>query len=735
MKKAAILIIFCMSFILSAQRIQNLDSAVILEQYRYSLSDSINIGPVSSGWKDVELTELNQIRASESGGKNILWLESDFVPSSTLRDVQLIVNIGRIKGSVEFWLNGEKISSIGVMGDDFAFPKYTDYTLQLPAHLLHWGEKNTLSVKYYSPRGDFNTLFPWKLSDYQQSFFKQILSDIMNADVYLAFGLLSFFIALYFFLQFAYNRKNRSALWFSLANLALGIYFNEMGIRVDLIDPILNFIVAKICMSLFFLFLTLYILENYNIFNFKWIKWTVTGVQSLIVILYIIFGRDYSSVMSIFILGLGPATIWLFFIAVIMVKAIMQKNKEALIVGFGVAFGIAAAGFDFAFTFKGETPLFWLQGPGIALFDISIFVTQALHSIKTTQALQVHTAEMEEQKEGLTALINEINRSSGALSTISQNLDNNIQQSVKGMETLSQNSSQMSAQVQEQFALTENAGNNVTQLLDSSTVVFERLAHQAEEISSTGNTLEKMLHEMDLVTSGLQNISQSGTELENLATEGEAAMKVSSKSMQEIREVSAKVYQVVDAMNDLADRTNLLSMNASIEAAHAGNSGRGFAVVAQEIKKLAEGSSQRAGEVIQEIDLIREKIEEGVDINQRVNSSLHTITSRTRKTIEDIASLYENMNTQRQASQTIMQSLTSLSSDGESLHEKTGLQQQMSTQLDKGIKALIQSFKEMNQGVQQIFGEMQNLTKSAEGVQELSKQAREEAMTLASLTD
>jgi len=735
MKKTAVLILFCLSFILSAQRIQNLDSSIILEDYQYRLNNSMDQSPEGEGsWKTLDIP--GQILASESGGQPFVWVKSSFTPSSALKDQTILVNIGRIKGSVEFWFNGEKMKSIGLMGEDYAFPKYTDSTLQIPPQLIKWGESNTLYVKYYSPKGDFNTLYPWKISDYQQSFRLQILADIMNADVYLAFGLLSFFIALYFFLQFLYNRKNLSALWFSLANLALGVYFNEMGIRLDLLNPYLNFVISKACLSLFFLFLTLYILYYFQIFNLKGIKWAVVGSQALIVGLFIIKGRDYSSAMNIFNNALIPvAAIWLLFIAFIMIKAIAGGNKEAIIVGIGVAFGLLAAGYDFMFSLKGENPLFWLQGPGIVLFDISIFVTQALSSIHTNRALEKHTTEMEEQKEGLTALINEINRSSGALSAISQNLDDNIQRSVKGMETLSQNSSQMSAQVEEQFALTENAGKNVTHLQESSSVVFERLAHQADEIASTGKTLEEMLKEMDHVTTGLQNISQSGTELEQLASEGEAAMQISSKSMQEIRDVSAKVYQVVDAMNDLADRTNLLSMNASIEAAHAGNSGRGFAVVAQEIKKLAEGSSQRAGEVIQEIDLIQEKIKDGVEINQRVNRSLHTITSRTRKTIEDIERLYQNMNSQRQASQNITQSLNSLTRDGESLHEKTGLQQQMSHQLDQGIKSLIQSFKEMNQGVQQIFGEMQKLTQAAEGVQELSRQAREEAMTLASLTD
>ncbi|MDA3850221.1 MAG: methyl-accepting chemotaxis protein [Spirochaetaceae bacterium] len=730
----ALLFFIFITFNLTAQQIEEISQSKGLLEYSYKLSQDYKETYNQGGnWQFLELPFSMPSKITE--GQQVLWIRSDFRPSQNLSQQMLDVNLGKFKGALEIWLNGQPISQSGVMGDNFFFPKYTYRTVQLPPGLINWNEKNTLAVKYYSPQGDFPDIAPWQIEDYNISYQRKNLSDFLNAGMYLAFGFLSLFISLYFLLQFFCNHKNKGALWFALANIALGIYFSEMGLFINILNPILFFIIGKSMLSVFFLFLTLFILEYFGIFNVQWLRRTVVGVQSLIVLCYPLFARDYSSGMGIFVPSLGPGGIWLILIAVIMVKSARQKNPDALIVGIGVAFGLLAAFYDFAFVFMGKEPFFWLQGPGIVIFDICIFVTQALRAIKNHQSLARYSSEMEEQKEGLTSLLNEINSCSGSLSSISQDLDDNIQQAGDSMETLSKDSENISIKVQEQSKLTQESGEDVESLLRTSESVFQRLDNQAEEILKTSGTIEEMLKTIDQVTTGLQEVAHSGQTLEQLSTLGEQAMGTSSKSMDEILELSANVFQVVDAMNDLADKTNLLSMNASIEAAHAGISGRGFAVVAQEIKKLAEGSSKRAAEVILELQHIRDKIKEGVENNQRANETFQEITGKTRVTVNCIDQLYITMAGQKQSSEQVQNTLVSLNKEGQALRGETDQQQKMSQHLEKQLKELVASSKEMNSGIQSIFKEIKQVTQSAEEIGDLSSKAKNEAERLESLTD
>lgn len=624
----------------------------------------------------------------------------------------------------------------GTMGEDYFFPKYIFRTAQIPASLIQWGEANSLAVKYFSPQGDFPDLNPWFLEDFEHSYKDHSLSDFLNAGMYTAFGLLSFFIALFFMLQYINNRENRPYLWLSLANLALTIYFTEMGLMVDIFNPIFFYVVGKASLTVFFLFNTLFLFENFDVFNRRWVKILLICTQGVVLILYILFGRGYSSTMAIFSpVSLIPAAGWLITSAVAMVKSILKGNKDAVIVGIGVAFGLVAAVYDFSFTLVGKEPFFWLQGPGIVLFDVSIFITLALQSIRIQKNLAVYNHDMEEQKEGLTSLLREIGRISGSMVTISSNLDETIQQTGQSMEKISQNSTQMSSQVQSQFEMTQGAGMDVHHMIDASKEVFGELERQSKDIIQTTSVIESMLEEIDLVAGGLEEVSRSGADLEQLSALGEKAMNQSRLSMDEIRDVSGNIYQVVDAMNDLADRTNLLSMNASIEAAHAGVSGRGFAVVAQEIKKLALGSSQKAAEVIEEINRIREKIEEGADNNKNANQAFQQITGKTRETVQRIDLLFKTMNSQRAASENVKSTLEELNNGGQSLHEETKKQSTMCLHLEDTLKKLIDGSNEMNGGIHELFQAIHQVVVAAEEIASLSRKARTEAESLESMTD
>ncbi len=92
------------------------------------------------------------------------------------------------------------------------------------------------------------------------------------------------------------------------------------------------------------------------------------------------------------------------------------------------------------------------------------------------------------------------------------------------------------------------------------------------------------------------------------------------EAMALIEQSSSKVSEMVGVINDIARQTNLLAINAAVEAARAGDAGRGFAVVASEVRNLAQRSSQAAEDVKQLITTSGEQIKGGVDLVKRTGA-------------------------------------------------------------------------------------------------------------------
>lgn len=165
--------------------------------------------------------------------------------------------------------------------------------------------------------------------------------------------------------------------------------------------------------------------------------------------------------------------------------------------------------------------------------------------------------------------------------------------------------------------LLESIDSNAQQL----SAVAQELAASSEEVSSLSSTLKEdtgfmaeiagagFITAQDVQTRASQCNELTG-QVESTIQEINTSMKNSVNRIDGLKEKSARINDVVTAIREIADQTNLLSLNASIEAARAGDSGRGFAVVAQEIRKLSESSTHSATEIKDTITEIVSLIQE-----------------------------------------------------------------------------------------------------------------------------
>ncbi|MGO8695410.1 MAG: methyl-accepting chemotaxis protein [Rectinemataceae bacterium] len=144
------------------------------------------------------------------------------------------------------------------------------------------------------------------------------------------------------------------------------------------------------------------------------------------------------------------------------------------------------------------------------------------------------------------------------------------------------------------------------------------------------------------------------------AERGRAVFETAFTKIGEIPQNIGTIREMAAVIQNIASQTNLLAMNAAIEAAHAGEAGRGFAVVADEIRKLSEASTASSRDIAQSIQVIVAKIDEATAANAGTNRTFAAIEERIRQASKAMTEIYTSIGEIRTGSQQILTAMTDL---------------------------------------------------------------------------
>mgnify|MGYP003612239382 FL=1 len=155
-------------------------------------------------------------------------------------------------------------------------------------------------------------------------------------------------------------------------------------------------------------------------------------------------------------------------------------------------------------------------------------------------------------------------------------------------------------------------------------------------------------------------MAQNATELSTSATNGQRLAKKTNEAMSEIDEEVNAINEAITVIDQIAFQTNILSLNAAVEAATAGEAGRGFAVVAQEVRNLAGRSAEAAKEIKSLVENATAKANEGKDIADEMIKGYSHLNDNITNTISIIGDVQNNANQQRNAIEQISDAINSL---------------------------------------------------------------------------
>ncbi|MCK5672327.1 MAG: hypothetical protein KAH95_03070, partial [Spirochaetales bacterium] len=212
--------------------------------------------------------------------------------------------------------------------------------------------------------------------------------------------------------------------------------------------------------------------------------------------------------------------------------------------------------------------------------------------------------------------------------------------------------------------LTDSVNNSeqASGLIKSSIETLNQLIQdQSAAVEESTTAIEEITSTIQSVTKIAQDRGQSAETLKKVTENGEQQVDTTNKLITEVAGIAGDIINVTEIINGIAAQTNLLAMNAAIEAAHAGDAGKGFAVVADEIRKLAESSAQNAKQINSLLSEVDSRIESASTASKLSIESFTGVKSEVLSFINALAEIVSSMTEMEIGSREVLTSTELLS--------------------------------------------------------------------------
>jgi methyl-accepting chemotaxis protein len=321
--------------------------------------------------------------------------------------------------------------------------------------------------------------------------------------------------------------------------------------------------------------------------------------------------------------------------------------------------------------------------------DMAVFFNQSLDKIKR--------------------VVVDIKKEAVNLSTVGGDLSSNMNQTATAVNEITGYIQNIKNRIINQSASVNEANASMEQVVANINRLNGHVENQSNNINQASSAIEEMAANINSVASTLNNNAANVKTLKEASEVGRGSLQEVVTDIQEIARESEGLFEINAVMENISSQTNLLSMNAAIEAAHAGEAGKGFAVVAGEIRKLAESSSAQSKTIGNVLKKIKNSIDKITRSTENVLNKFEAIDSGVRTVSAQEEAIRNAMEKQSDGSKQLLRTAGTLG----------GLTQQVksgSEEMLVGSKEVIRESQNLEKVTHEISSGMNEISSSAEQV-------------------
>ncbi len=316
----------------------------------------------------------------------------------------------------------------------------------------------------------------------------------------------------------------------------------------------------------------------------------------------------------------------------------------------------------------------------------------------------------------LNNLITQLQGETGILNETGSELSTKMSDHIKVLSSATNDISDISASITEQTDKVEGITNGMQSVETEINSLDQKLTQQSDAIQQSSAVIEEITANIRSVDKNVNEILEEYKILVKEANDGQAQQATVSTQVENIAQQSAQLLEANTSIASIANQTNLLAMNAAIEASHAGEAGKGFAVVAAEIRKLAETSAKQSDSISHLLQTITEAIEGIVDSSNKSSQNFASVGEKIKHLQQLIEEVQSGMNEERIGAENILNSMLTLEGTTKDITSASAHMKGESQNVFAGIRALnslAESTMNKSNNVTQIMDEMKSTAEAA----------------------